>query len=228
MTKLTGKPLVFLVLCACLISTTHTLFAPPTSVVAVVTFTGVATVQGGSSYVSPYVVYTAPTKVKVDTKFLLAALGAAGANSPLPGFPADAKLVLTGTGSMPAFQVWSRENTFLADVSSFMYLTEVDAGSIWVGKINPINDLGAPTYTQNMNVSFFFNAITGGTGLMFKLQGLASHVTTDGQINATTHLYKETSSFASKYLSGYGSYQTSPILMTGNLKAVGTAPLPAP
>ena len=187
-------------------------------------FTGAALVQGESSSSSDgtLTTYPKPAKLKIDTKFLLTQLARATGTT---SFPVGAKLVaVTGTGNAPVCQVWSKDNTLLADVSSIMSLPSGKSLSMFYGNyvtngnISDFTHLPRPTYSGQVILAVSYNDTSKGGELRFVVTGLATSINTATIPIPATGVYKETASLSATALAGDGNYRGWALVMTATLK----------
>ncbi|MFO1488534.1 MAG: hypothetical protein U1F65_08650 [Verrucomicrobiota bacterium] len=147
---------------------------------------------------------------------------------PATNFPAGAKLVMIFSGEGATFQVVSRTNEFLVDVSDIFHL-EVGERQVFSGKVNDDTSLPNPSVTERRMVSLEFDdtEITGGGDVKFVLIGLMKSVTTDTKPSVTTGRYVETQNHSVTQASGHGAYLGADAVITGSFNAIGSAVLEA-
>jgi hypothetical protein len=204
------------------------------------TITATAQVQGAYNYsynskthVATYS-EAAPTKVALDTKQLLARMATAEnaeGNYGSTTFPSGAKLVAISENNSPDFQVLTSKDAFLVDVSDLLSVTNPDDISVQSFKASSQYELLTPSETQLGISTLTYNdigAVGSSSGIEFDLSGLATSVNTDSTPNSKTLAYKETQTFNLNNGAGDGSYQDTPMVITGSLSGSGSVNLTAP
>jgi len=194
----------------------------------VVTITATALVQNGSNTSGNIQTTSAPTKLTLDTKHLLAFLNLAKNGPMAPPFPAGAKLVgVSDSGSGVTFQVWDKNNGLIVDVADILTASMGgDYGSdVSSGKQNINTQLASPTNTDQQIFTLLYDDTGSGGSLQFYLTGLMTSTQTDTAPSGMAGTYKETQTNKGTSMTGDGNYQGNSLVITGGFTATASGTL---
>ena len=159
----------------------------------------------------------------INTKQLLAWLGQnefAEGNYPATNFPSGAYLAVITTLTNEDYQVLTKSNTFLVDVSDIL-VGDFGSNYIYSAKIKNSTGLFSPSETSLRIAAFVFDdsaaaPVNGPTvGLTFYLQGLLTTTVTDST-PTRTGAYTKTTTANTPNAAGEGTYKGNPVLVTGS------------
>ncbi len=195
--------------------------------VQTVTITLMVTHPYNATDVNNVTTFTSRTEAHTTAELLkiLAEDEFAAGNLTSSNLPAGAKLVV----SNGVFQIMTKTNTLLVDVSSILSFSSPSPYAVQSGRQNDNNFLASPSLTTVHigTLTFDDTAITGGQDLQFYLQGVTRETTTD-IVNTRAGTYIETDS-ASLVGAGDGTSDGGAFIITGTVTATGRTPsLPIP
>jgi hypothetical protein len=228
--KLTTKLIAGTAALAFLTMSAASLQATQVAVTNVINISILASAQGATNTIKNITTAKPPSKHQIATKDILSWLAvaenAAGNYRTGTNFPAGAKLVVI-TGNNADFQVLTKTNTLIVDVSNIISATN-GANDIYSGKYN--NSAPAPASTTDLQVLTFQyddTAITGSVGVKFYMTGLMTSTTTDIAVKSKSKsVTTETQSSKLSSGVGEGTYQGHQFVLTGSFSASGKATLP--
>jgi hypothetical protein len=195
---------------------TGNLFAQETNLI---TITATAQFQGPITSDGPTTTMAPPADRSFNTKQILAFMAIdenAEGNYGETNFPTGAKLVEIDGGSNADYQVLDEHDNYLADVSDVLNIDHL-TNQIFIGKISNLTGLNAPTVTDKYFVRYGYYdlGISGGAGLEFSLQGLASRTITDS--SPKNGFYTETKLSNTPNAAGDGNLKGAPFVLTGSI-----------
>jgi hypothetical protein len=169
--------------------------------------------------------YDAPVTQTINTKNLLARLAL---DKQLQGqysfgsFPPGTKLGVWEGHVV----VVGPDKLLLADVSDIISFSSGTNG-ILSGTVNNVTSLASPKTSELSLQRLDFNDtfISGGSGLVFFVQGLNLAKKVDSQVNGATGKYVETVNSQMKAAVGEGSSAGTPLVLAGTIKGNGRAVL---
>jgi hypothetical protein len=200
-----------------------------------VAITAIAEPQGDTNVANGLILFNTPTKVAVNTQTILAKLAldkhAQGVFN-ATNFPSGSKLaMIVSNTSVMAFQVLSKTNSVLADVSDIVSFSTNATPFVFSGKINALDYATSrsvvpdPSLTTLLiaNISYNDSGIAGGQNLRFYLTGLVKLMDTHTPIGKSG-AYSKKITFVMTPLVGAGTNQGDRfVIVSGNLTASGKA-----
>lgn len=189
----------------------------------IVTLTATIESQGGTNVSGGFTTIASPKKTAITTKQLLQWLAKdefSEGNIDTNSFPSGAYLAVITTPTTEDFQVLTKNNSLLVDVSD-VFIGYFGSNTLYTAKIRNSTGLYSPSGMTTRVATLVFddsgvNAVNGPTaGVTIYLIGLQTTTVTDTN-PSRSGVYTETVSATTPNAVGEGTYQGTPVIVTGS------------